>query len=129
MCLTQGASASPCACLSRTVVMSAESVAPCPLTVRLVTSDSAVELLEHVGGTQLLATVPQPPVTHGDRQNGRTVGREGRRGVVSAGKRAVPGDTQAKGAASLTGVCAAQGGEARQGPGQGELPASLMGSL
>jgi hypothetical protein len=66
--------------------MSAGSVAPCPLTVRLVTSDSAVELLEHVGGTQLLATVPQPPVTRGDRQNGRTVGREGRRGVVSIGR-------------------------------------------
>jgi hypothetical protein len=109
--------------------MSAGSVAPCPLTVRLVTSDSAVELLEHVGGTQLLATVPQPPVTHGDRSNGRTVGEGGAPWCRLGRKTGVPGHTQAKGADSLTSVCAAQGGEARQGPGQGELPASLTASL
>jgi hypothetical protein len=45
--------------------------------------DSALELLVHVGGTQLLATVHQPPVTHGDRQDGRTVSEGGAPGVSS----------------------------------------------
>ena len=38
--------------------------------------DPAVELLEHVGGTQLVAAVHQSSVTQGDRPDGRTV-REG----------------------------------------------------
>jgi hypothetical protein len=39
------------------------------------------------------------------------------------------GHREAQGTASLTSVYAAQNGEARQGPRQGELPASLIGSL
>jgi hypothetical protein len=38
------------------------------------------------------------------------------------------GHSEAKGIAFLTGVYAAQGGGARQGPRQGELPASLPAS-
>jgi hypothetical protein len=43
---------------------------------RVGVGQGSLELLEHVGGTQLLVTVPQPLVTHGDRQDGRTM-REG----------------------------------------------------
>ena len=43
--------------------------------------------------------------------------------------REFPGPTEVEGATSLADVCAAQGREARQGPGQGELPASLPASL
>lgn len=39
--------------MSRAAVRSAGSAAPCPLTLRLVTPTPAVELLEHIGGTQL----------------------------------------------------------------------------
>lgn len=45
--------------------------------------DSAVELLEHVGATQLLATVHQPSVTQGD-STGRSNGEGGKRAVVSS---------------------------------------------
>jgi hypothetical protein len=38
-------------------------------------------------------------------------------------------DSSEAGVTSLPDVCAAQGGEASQGGGQGEFPASLTGSL
>jgi len=70
--------------------------------------DSAVELLEHVGATQLLATVHQPSVTQGDRPDGRTV-REGgapwcRLDRISG----FPGHRKAQRATSLADVCAAR---------------------
>jgi len=64
-------------CTSKEAVTSAEARRrPGPLRFRLVTLGSALELLEHVGGTQLLATIDQLPVTQRDRPYGRT-GREG----------------------------------------------------
>jgi hypothetical protein len=51
------------------------------------------------------------------------------RDVASSRNRGFRGHRQAKGIASLAGIYAAQGGEARQGPRQGELPASLAASL
>jgi hypothetical protein len=46
--------------MARAVVMSAGSDT---LPIDTPSLDSALELLEHVGGTQLLATLHQPPVT------------------------------------------------------------------
>ncbi len=63
-------------CMWRAVVVSVGSTVPWSLRLRL------LELLEHVGGTQLLATVHQLPVTHGDRQGLTSEG--GRRAVVSS---------------------------------------------
>lgn len=100
---------------------------PCPLTLR------PLELLGHVGGTSL--SLPSTSfqlrraIDHVVEQGGREGGREAHRGVAYTGNRGVPGPKEAEGTASLFGVGAAQGGEARQGPGQGELPASLTASL
>jgi hypothetical protein len=83
MCLTQGGSASTCAspriapdsgagCMARAVLMSARSATPSPLTIPSSHLDSALEVLEHVGGRQPLATFHQPVVTQGNRWDGRT---------------------------------------------------------
>jgi hypothetical protein len=71
MCLTQSDSASRCASpgspqiLGRSHGESGGDVSGERDTLPIDTPslDSALELLEHVGGTQLLATLHQPPVT------------------------------------------------------------------
>jgi hypothetical protein len=56
-------------------------------------------------------------------------GREAIRAVVSPGNPGGLRSLRKPGVASLVGVCAVQGGEAQEGPRQGELPASLTASL
>jgi hypothetical protein len=64
--------------------MSAGARRPSPLRFRLVTLGSTLELLEHVGGTRLVATIHWLPVTQRDRPYGRTGREGGRRAVVSS---------------------------------------------
>jgi hypothetical protein len=90
---------------------------------------SRSNVLAHVGRTQLRAAAPHGMVTRRERQGGREGGREGRPDVVSPWKSGVLRSLGKLVAASLAGVCAAQGREARQGGGQGELPASPTASL
>jgi hypothetical protein len=142
MCLSRGARASPSASLrigqgppgfpggtgSSAAVTSAASTTRWP--PRLVTAAPALASLEHARAHRSFSL---PSVTQrlldvvgwaGDTEGGREVVTSSPPEIGefsgALGKHGVP---------SLVGVCAAQGGEARQGGGQGELPASPTGSL
>jgi hypothetical protein len=98
-------------CMSRAVVMFSGERGALSLDSPSRHLDSALELLEHVAGTQLLATVHHHQLrTVIDR---RSNSEGGRRAVVSSRPETGVSEAYASGgAASLTSVCPAQGGEA-----------------
>jgi hypothetical protein len=92
-----------------------------------VTSTPALQPREHVDSRRF-ALPPIPGRSSCAMEVVNTVGREVRPDVVSPGNREIPRSLRTPGDTSPAGVCAAQGGEARQGGGRGELPASPTAS-
>jgi hypothetical protein len=84
---------------------------------------------EHVGRVRLLPTFPHLPVTHGDRQGGELSGREARRDVVSTENRGFRSLKKRRKPPPSLVLVQLKAGRQGQGPKQGELPASLTGSL